>query len=134
MNLYSFMPPPINQSQDGLGIRDSLGTSRGVRTMFVQSERGYSVRHGVYVRFSTNQSTGIAYVTGCTYAFRPIRARRSHILISVAPCGGLCNLAQPQKRGSKTSYYTTGYNKEQKVTKRSTVLLLVTFWLYKGAG
>ena len=25
--------------------------------------------------FSTNQSTGIAYFTGCTYAFRPIRAR-----------------------------------------------------------
>ena len=75
VNLYSFMPPPINQSQDGLGVRDALRTSRGVRTMFVQSERGYSVRHGVYVRFSTNQSTAIAYVTGCTYAFRPIRAR-----------------------------------------------------------
>ena len=59
------MPPPINQSQDGLGVRDALRTSRGVRTMFVQSERGYSVRHGVYVRFSTNQSTAIAYVTGC---------------------------------------------------------------------
>ena len=82
-------------------------TSRGVRTRFNQSERGYSVRHGayvrcfnqsdrgygvrhgVYVRFSTNQSTGIAYVTGCTYAFRPIGARCSRILISAAPCGGL---------------------------------------------
>ena len=62
---------------------------------FNQSERGYGVRHGVYVRFSTNQSTGIAYVTGCTCAFRPINARRSRILISVAPCGGLRNLAQP---------------------------------------
>ena len=58
-----------------------------------QSERDYSVRHGVYVRGSTNQSAAIAYVTGrtyavltnqsaamayvtgCTYAFRPIRAR-----------------------------------------------------------
>ena len=91
------MPPPINQSQDGLGIRDSLGTSRGVRTMFVQSERGYSVRHGVYVRFSTNQSRGIAYVTGCTYAFRPIRARRSRILISVAPW----RLVQPRTTSKK---------------------------------
>ena len=50
-------------------------TSRGVRTLFDQPEHGYSVRHRVYVRFSTNQSMGIAYVTGCTYAFRPIRAR-----------------------------------------------------------
>ena len=44
MNLYSFMWPNIDQS-----------------------ERGYSVRHGVYVRGSTNQSTAIAYVTGRTY-------------------------------------------------------------------
>ena len=43
----------------------------------------------MHVRFSTNQSTGIAYVTGRTYAFRPIRARCSPILISAAPCGGL---------------------------------------------
>ena len=67
--------------------------SRGVRTRFNQSERGYSVRHGayvrcfnqsepgygvrhgVYVRCLTNQGTGIAYVTGCTYDFRPIRVR-----------------------------------------------------------
>ena len=53
------------------------------------------VRHGVYVRSSTNQSTAMAYVTGRTYAFRPIRARRSRILISAAPCGGFRNLAQP---------------------------------------
>ena len=49
-------------------------TSRGLRTLFNQSERGYSVRHGVYVTGDTyavltNQSTGIAYVTACTYAF-----------------------------------------------------------------
>ena len=47
--------------------------SRSVRTLFNQSERGYSVRH----------------------AIQPIRARHSRILISVAPCGGLRNLAQP---------------------------------------
>ena len=70
-------------------------TSLGVRTLFDQSEHGYSVRHRVYVRFSTNQSMGIAYVTGCTHAFRPTRARCSRILISAAPCGGLRNLAQP---------------------------------------
>ena len=39
--------------------------------------------HGVYVTEDTyavltNQSTGIAYVTACTYAFRPIRARYSN--------------------------------------------------------
>ena len=39
--------------------------------------------HGVYVTGDTyavltNQSTGIAYVTACTYAFRPIRARYSN--------------------------------------------------------
>ena len=48
---------------------DLGGVRRGVRTLFDQSEHGYSVRHGVYVRFSTNQSTAIAYVTGCTFAF-----------------------------------------------------------------
>ena len=68
MNLYSFMPPTINQSDDGMDVCDALRTSRGVRTLFVQSERDYSVRHGVYVRGSTNQSTAIAYVTGRTYA------------------------------------------------------------------
>ena len=35
----------------------TLRTSRGVRTLLDQSEHGYSVRHRVYVRFSTNQST-----------------------------------------------------------------------------
>ena len=103
----------------------TLRTSRGIRmlfdqserghsvgTMFDQSEHGYSVRHRVYVRFSTNQSTAIAYVTGCTYAFRPVSARRSRILISVAPCGGLRNLAQPhatsrslKKRLDRPLYY-----------------------------
>ena len=33
-----------------------------------QSERDYSVRHGVYVHGSTNQSSTIAYVTGCSCA------------------------------------------------------------------
>ena len=74
---------------------DQSERGHSVGTMFDQSEHGYSVRHRVYVRFSTNQSTAIAYVTGCTYAFRPVSARRSRILISVAPCGGLRNLAQP---------------------------------------
>ena len=56
------MPPPINQSletnnqsEDGMSVRDALRTSRGVRTLFDQSERDYSVRHGAYVR-SFNQS------------------------------------------------------------------------------
>ena len=69
------MPPTTNQSEDGLGVRDALlkvyvtgCTSRGVRTLFDQSERGYGVRHGVYVRCLTNQSAAIAYVTRCTYA------------------------------------------------------------------
>ena len=88
-------------------------TSRGVRTLFVQSELGYSVRHGVYVRFLTNQSAAMAYVTGCTYAFRPISARRSRILISVAPCGGLRNLAQPHAaskiRVDRPLYYYSKY-------------------------
>ena len=45
-NLYSFMPPTINQSQ-----------------------RDYSVRHGVCTyAVLTNQSAAIAYVTGHTYA------------------------------------------------------------------
>ena len=79
-------------------------TSRGVRTLFNQSERGYSVRHGVYVTGDTyavltNQSTGIAYVTACTYAFRPIRARYSN---EGAPpqyvCAPSCTLAPPQKK------------------------------------
>ena len=109
VDLYSFMPPAINQS-----------------------ERDYSVRHGVYVRcltnqsaaiayvtghtyaVLTNQSAAIAYVTGCTYAVRPISARRSRILISVAQLAqhraASHNLTQPQKRGSKTSYYTTFKN------------------------
>ena len=68
---------------------------------FNQSEHGYSVRHGVYVRFPTIQSTAIAYVTGCTYAVWPIRARRSRILISEAPCGGLRRPAVPLRRPKK---------------------------------
>ena len=36
------------------GVRDGTWrTSRGVRTLFDQSERGYGVRHGLYVRCST---------------------------------------------------------------------------------
>ena len=71
-----------------------------VRTRFNQSERDYSVRHGAYVRCFNQSEHGYSvrhgvYVTGCTYAFRPISARHSRILISAAPCGGLRNLAQP---------------------------------------
>ena len=111
----------FDQSELGHSVRTGC-TSRGVGTMFDQSEHGYSVRHRVYVRFSTNQSTAIAYVTGCTYAFRPISARRSRILISVAPCGGLRNLAQPQKSGSKTSYYTTDVSLERHLEKKKSVV------------
>ena len=91
------MPPTINQSEHSYGVRHGVnvhsfsqsergyGVRHGVYVRcFNQSERGYGVRHGVhvtgctsrcvrhvvYVRFLTNQSTGIAYVTGCTYAFR----------------------------------------------------------------
>ena len=85
----------FDKSERGHSVRTGC-TSPGVGTMFDKSGHGYSVRHGVYIRFSTNQS-----------AFRPISAWRSRILISVAPCGGLHNLAQPQKNCSKTSYYTT---------------------------
>ena len=67
------MPPPINQSQEtnnqsenGMSVHDALRTSRGVRTLFDQSERDYSVRNWVYVRCLTNQSAAIAYVTGIT--------------------------------------------------------------------
>ena len=74
VNLYSFMSPTINQSGDGMDVCDALRTSWGVRTLFDQSEHGYSIRQRVYGRFSTNQRTGIAYITGCTYAFQPIRA------------------------------------------------------------
>ena len=35
-----------------------------VRTLFDQSERGYSVRHGVYIHCLTNQSVAIACVQG----------------------------------------------------------------------
>ena len=63
-----FMPPPINQSQetnnqseDGMSVRDALRTSRGVRTLLNQSERGYSVRHGVYVRCLTNQRAAFSH-------------------------------------------------------------------------
>ena len=40
----------------------------------------------------------------------------------------------PKGASKVTKRNKSGYNKEQKVTKRSTVLLLVTFWLRKGAG
>ena len=57
------------QTKRGYSIRRGC-TSRGVRTRLNQSERGYSVRHA-----STIPSAAIAYVTGCTYTVRPIRAR-----------------------------------------------------------
>ena len=104
VNLYSFMSPTINQSGDGMDVCDALPTSRGVRTIFVQSEYDYSLRHGVYVRCLTNQSAAIAYVTGCTYAFRPIKTQYCHDRTASI---SMHSLAQPQKRGLKTSYYTT---------------------------
>ena len=58
-----------------MDVCNALHTSQGVRTMFVQSERGYGIGHGVYVRCLTNQSVAIVYVMGCTYAFRPIKTQ-----------------------------------------------------------
>ena len=109
----------FDQSEPGHSVRTGC-TSRGVGTMFDQSEHGYSVRHRVYVRFSTNQSTGIAYVTGCTYAFRPIRARCSRILISAAPCGSLRNLAQPHAASKKA--------------RSAPILLLISISISIGIG
>ena len=79
VNLYSFMPPPINQPECGYSVRHGAYVR-----CFNQSARGYGVRHGgvyvtvgctsrcvrhgVYVRFSTNQRATVAYVTGHTYA------------------------------------------------------------------
>ena len=96
------MPPTINQSERDYSVRHcvctyavltnqsaaiayvTLRTSQGVRTLFDQSARGYSirhgayvrcfnqserdysVRHGVYIRCLTNKSVAIAYVTVCT--------------------------------------------------------------------
>ena len=113
-NLYSFMPPTINQSERDYSIRHgeyvrcfnqsehSYGVRHGVNVhSFSQSERGYGVRHGVYVRCFNQSEHGYSvrhgvYVTGCTYAFRPISAKHSRILISAAPCGGLRYPAQPR--------------------------------------
>ena len=133
MNLYSFMPPTINQSERDYSVHHGVYVR-----CFNQSERGYGVRHGVYV-------------TGCTYAFRPISARHSRILISAAPCGGLRNLAQPhatsrsltqhraasrnlaqpQKKGSKTSYYTTVHFKSLHPEERLRKPLLKQSQIFK---
>ena len=78
--------------------------------MFDQSERGYSVRHGVYVRGSANQSAAMAYVTGCAYAFRPIKTQYCNDRTASI---SMHSLAQPQKRGLIGLYNTTvvGYQK-----------------------
>ena len=74
-NLYSFMPPTINQS-----------------------ERDYSVRHDVRTyAILTNQSAAIAYVTGCVrtrfnqseHGYSVRHAAYVTVPISAAPCGGL---------------------------------------------
>ena len=95
-----------------MAVRNTLRTSRGVRTMFVQSERGYSVRTGcTYVRVRTMfvQSEHTyrvyrAYVTGCTYAVRPIRARYSNEYIGPSPLTHCApprctTLHHPKKKG-----------------------------------
>ena len=92
------MPPPINQSERDYSVRHGVYVR-----CFNQPEHGYSVRHG-------------AHVTGCTYDFRPISARHSRTLISAAPCGGLRNLAQPHaatvctSRGVRTQFDQSGHD------------------------
>ena len=84
-NLYSFMPPPINQSERGYSVRHGAYVR-----CFNQSEHGYSVRHGLHVRCLTNQSTVIAYVTGV----RTLFDQSGHdILMRVRP---LNKYAQPR--------------------------------------
>ena len=96
VNLYSFMPPPINQPECGYSVRHgayvrcfnqsargygvrhggvyvTVCTSRCVRTLFDQSARDYSIRHGAYVRCfnQSEHSYGVrhgVYATGYTYA------------------------------------------------------------------
>ena len=103
----------FDQSERGHSVRTGC-TSRGVGTLFDQSEHGYSVRHrayvrcfnqsercygvrhGVYVRFSTNQSTTFSHTNYSGTLWRLAQPRAASR-----------NLTQPQKRGSKTSYYTT---------------------------
>ena len=128
------MPPTINQSEHSYGVRHGVNVRSfsqsergyGVRhgayvRCFNQSERGYGVRHGVYVTGDTyavltNQSTGIAYVTACTYAFRPIRARYSnegappqYVCAPLAPLAPPSPppLAPPLKKGLIGTYITT---------------------------
>ena len=52
-NLYSFMPPTINQSEHSYGVRHGVNVHS-----FSQSERGYGVRHGVYVRCFNQSERG----------------------------------------------------------------------------
>ena len=116
----------FDQSERGY----SVCTSRGVSTLFDQSEPGYSVRHRVYVRFSTNQSTAIAYVTGCTYAVWPIRARWSRILISAAPCGGLRRPAVPLRRPAVPLRRPAVPLRRPKKGARKPPTILLTYFIY----
>ena len=50
-------------------------TNWGVRTRFSQSERGYSVRHGAYVRCFNQSERGYGVRHGVYVRFSPIRAR-----------------------------------------------------------
>ena len=87
-------------------VRNEGVRNEGVRMLFDQSECGYGVRHGVYVRCLTNQSAAIVYVTGCTYAFRPIMTQYCNDRTASISMHSLNKYAQPQKKGLKTSYYT----------------------------
>ena len=65
----------------------------------------------------------MAYVTGCTDAFRPISARRSRILISAVPCGGVRPPSLPcaplKKRVDRPLYYYLQHCVIQFSTRRS---------------
>ena len=83
VNLYSFMPLPINQSERDYSVRH-----RAYVRCFNQSEHGYGVRHGVYVRCFNQSEHGYsvrhgAYVTGCTYA---LLANQSAAMAYVTVC------------------------------------------------
>ena len=118
-NLYSFMPPTINQSERDYSIRHgayvrcfnqsehSYGVRHGVNVhSFSQSERGYGVRHGVYhyhyhytYAVLTNQSTAIVYVTVCTSrGVRTLFDQSGHdILMRVRPL----NMCAPPRTPSR---------------------------------
>ena len=120
--------PTINQSERGYGVRHGVYVR-----CFNQSERGYGVRHGVYVTGDTyavltNQSTGIAYVTACTYAFRPIRARYSN---EGAPPQYVCApLARPLRPPcAPHGVYVTG-DTYAVLTNQSTGIAYVTACTY----